>query len=58
MKKLIGVLIVGLMLASSLYFGNLEPVEASIVKPDSAEFGIAGGGAYLPDGRPRPIDVY
>lgn len=57
MKKLIGVLIVGLMLISSVSFSNPETVEASIVKSDSAEFVIASG-PYMSDGRPRPIDVY
>ncbi|WP_411842380.1 hypothetical protein [Salinicoccus sp. HZC-1] len=57
MKKLIGVLILGLMLISSVSFSNPETVEASIVKPESAEFGTAGG-AYTSDGRLRPIDVY
>lgn len=57
MKKLIGVLILGLMLITSVSFFNPETVEASIVKPDSAEFEAAGG-AYMSDGRLRPIDVY
>lgn len=57
MKKLIGVFILGLMLIASVSFSNPETVEASIVQPDSAEFGVAGG-AYTSDGRLRPIDVY
>ena len=59
MKKLVSALVLGFMLLGAVSLSNPEAVEASTVKSETtetvAEFQTTG---YLPDGRPRPIDVY
>jgi len=57
MKKLISVMILGLMLFGAVTFSSPETVEASTVKSDEPVFTVAGG-PYMSDGRLRPIDVY
>lgn len=57
MKKLISVMILGLMLFGAVTFSSPETVEASTVKSDEPVFTVTGG-PYMSDGRLRPIDVY
>ncbi|WP_017549380.1 hypothetical protein [Salinicoccus carnicancri] len=58
MKKLVSVMILGLMLFGAVTFSSPETVEASTVKSDEPVFTVTSGGPYMSDGRLRPIDVY
>lgn len=59
MKKIISAVIVSTILLGSFSAVNTPTAEASVVKSGYEEVGTFGkGSAYLPDGRPAPINVY
>lgn len=59
MKKIISAVVVSTILLGSFSAVNTPTTEASVVKSGYEEVGTFGkGSAYLPDGRPAPINVY